>query len=43
MEIVLAKKILELEPIELSQILSELMFQHPDAFEELKEAVEDAI
>ena len=43
MEIILAKKILELDPMQLSKILTELMMQHRDAYDDLKEAVEDEI
>lgn len=43
MEIDLAKKILDLDPQELSKILMELARDHQDAYEDLKEAVEDAV
>lgn len=43
MEIDLAKKILDLDPRELSKILMELVRDHQDAYEDLKEAVEDAV
>ena len=42
MEIILAKKILELDPIQLSRILTQLQMKHKDAFDDLKEEVEDA-
>jgi hypothetical protein len=42
-EIILSKKILDLDPTQLARILTELQMKHRDAFEELKEAVEDAV
>lgn len=42
-EVELAKKILDLDVLELSKILTGIMHQHQDAYEDLKEAVEDAV
>lgn len=41
MEIILAKRILDLTETELVQILAALMAKNPDAFSELKELVDD--
>lgn len=43
MEILLAKKILDLDPMQLSKILTELMMKHKDAYDDLKEAVDDVV
>lgn len=43
MEVELAKKILDLDTLQLSRILTQLQTKHKDAFEDLKEAIEDAV
>ncbi len=43
MEIMLAKKISELSQSELREVLMKLMMQDRDAFNTLKEIVEDAV
>ena len=43
MEIILAKKILDLEPMELSKILMQLKLEHQEVFEKLEELVEDVV
>ena len=43
MEIVLAKKILDLDMLQLSQILKDLQLKNKEAFNEIKELIEDVV